>query len=339
LTRLGRLRRLRALAWAALRAFGLAPASASPTEPRLTLIRDAGNVTYRVRVPQAFTGAEYLLRLHEPGYQSVEAITSELEWLVALCRDTDLGVPEPVRTPDGQLSVEVGVPGVPQPRRCSLLRWVSGRMRTRGFAPRHARAVGRLMAGLHEHAAGWQLPPGFTRPRYDWQGLFGDNDLVQVPAGEVWPRLPRRHRRSFERVTGELQRVMEAWGEGPEAFGLIHADVSVGANVLFGGDEARAIDFDDCAFGYWMFDLGVALSALRAGEGDLREALHGGYSEVRSLPREQWARLGLFGAAWYAFEVYWATAGMVRYPEAREAYARWAERAGGDLERVEAAGI
>ena len=132
---------------------------------------------------------------------------------------------------------------------------------------------------------------------------------------------------------------MQAWGQGPEVYGLIHADVSVGANVLFSGDEARAIDFDDCALGYWMFDLGVALSALQERAGDLscRDALYDGYTDVRPLPQEQWAHLDLFCAAWYAFEMYWATAGQVRYPDAREAYARWAERAGGDLERAEAA--
>ena len=30
-------------------------------------------------------------------------------------------------------------------------------------------------------------------------------------------------------------------------------------NVLFKRDEVRPIDFEDCGFGYWMWDIGVAL--------------------------------------------------------------------------------
>jgi Ser/Thr protein kinase RdoA (MazF antagonist) len=97
---------------------------------RLMFIRDAGNVTFRVDPLGRTTLFEdestryyrdhCVLRIHEPGYQTDEAITSEIEWLSALCSDTDLAVPQPVRTLDGELSVKIQVPGVPEPRRCSL---------------------------------------------------------------------------------------------------------------------------------------------------------------------------------------------------------------------------
>jgi len=40
--------------------------------------------------------------------------------------------------------------------------------------------------------------------------------------------------------------------------GLIHADLHLG-NALFWSDEVRVIDFDDCGFGYWLYDIAFAL--------------------------------------------------------------------------------
>lgn len=220
LTYRGRLRRLGQLAQVALEAYGLAGA-------RLKLLQDSGNVTYRVDAPSPapaqvdqdlYVAQRYALRMHEPGYQSDAAIASELSWLAALRRDADLPVPEPVPALSGELLVEVGIPGVPEPRRCSLLRWVRGRMLTpQHVSPRHLRAVGRIMARMHQHAARWQPPAGFSRPRYDWAGLYGDTPLVKVPASVVWPLLPRAHIEPFTAVTGQLRQVMEELGQGPGA--------------------------------------------------------------------------------------------------------------------------
>jgi Ser/Thr protein kinase RdoA (MazF antagonist) len=98
LTRLGRLRRLRQLARKALDAYGLNGA-------HLTLLRHAGNTLFRVWAadPTLATAADdvyeqgqYLLRVHEPGYQSTDAIELELAWLAAICREAGLPVQAPV---------------------------------------------------------------------------------------------------------------------------------------------------------------------------------------------------------------------------------------------------
>jgi Ser/Thr protein kinase RdoA (MazF antagonist) len=337
LTRLGRVRRYHQLAHAALAAYGISNAS-------LKFIRDSGNVTFRV-IPvddEYFLATKeccfrnhLVLRLHEPGYQSDAAIQSELEWLSALCCDTDLSVPEPQRTLDNSLSVEVQIPGIPQPRRCSLLRWVTGRMVKNGIRSSHYRALGSLIAQLHEHSSNWQLPAGFTRPRYDWDGLFGDNDFANVVARQAWAQIPSKYTKPFEAVVYQVIDVMAELGQDGDAFGLIHADIGIGANVLFGSHplEARPIDFDDCAFGYWMFDIGVALSEVRQTIAfhRYRDALFDGYTKVRPLPLEHWMHLELFIATWHAFEVFWAAASAVKFPQYRQAYERWIERAAEDM--------
>ena len=52
---------------------------------------------------------------------------------------------------------------------------------------------------------------------------------------------------------------MDDWGKGSNVYGLIHADLGTKANVLFHKGEARAIDFDDSGYGYWMYDLTTPL--------------------------------------------------------------------------------
>ena len=47
-----------------------------------------------------------------------------------------------------------------------------------------------------------------------------------------------------------VREVMDAWGQGPEAYGLIHGHLGVDANLLFWHGRPRAIDLDDSGFGY-----------------------------------------------------------------------------------------
>lgn len=66
----------------------------------------------------------------------------------------------------------------------------------------------------------------------------------------------------------------------PEHFGLIHADFHSGNYVLF-SDEVRIIDFDRCGFGFYLFDLSLALMELDEAQ---RELFLQGYKTAERLP-------------------------------------------------------
>ena len=101
LTRLGRLRRIRQLARVALAEYGIAGA-------HFDLARQAGNTLFRVYaanllLPEAgelFEANQYMLRVHQPGYQTPEALELELAWLAAMRREANLPVPEPTSMTD-----------------------------------------------------------------------------------------------------------------------------------------------------------------------------------------------------------------------------------------------
>jgi Ser/Thr protein kinase RdoA (MazF antagonist) len=314
LTPRGKLRRIRGIASQALEAFGF-------TTARMKFIVDAGNTMYRVKtsnpLPKAgslYVNNCYLLRLHWPGYHNDGAVDSELEWLVALC-NAGLPVPQPITTRTGELSVEVSVPGVSAARRCSLLRWVKGRMVKKLVRPWHMKAIGGLIARIHDQASSWKLPPGFVRRHYDQNGLWGDATGTNCTANEVWQRIPQQYFKAFQEVTRRMEQIMEDWGKEANVYGLIHADIGTKANVLFHSGEARVIDFDDAGFGYWMYDLAIALSDW---EGEMvwsayRDALLEGYTEIRTIPDEQLEQLKLFQAAVRAMEIFWGTAILMRF--------------------------
>ena len=333
LTYRGRIRRMRRLARVALEAYGLSDA-------RYKFVLQAGNTLFRVYDPRPdpsktanglFEEGQYLLRIHYPPYQTADAIELELAWLAAMRRDAGLPVPEPVPTLDGRLLTQASIPGIPGERNCSLLRWLKGRFLTKGIGVQHYRAQGRLMAQLHNHAASWQVPPGLTKRHWDWAGFFEDVEGTDLTASEIWPLIPQPYVEPFQAVTREAGQVMDAWGTGRDVYGLIHADLGLDANVLFWGGEARAIDFDDSGFGYWMYDLAISLEHCREDVAypQYRDALLEGYAEYRSLPQGQLDQLDLFLAAWDVYLSLWAAAGAHLYPHYRDEALQRLERAAG----------
>jgi Ser/Thr protein kinase RdoA (MazF antagonist) len=242
----------RALASTALSAWDL-------PDPRFTKLPKGWNATFRVEA-----GARYVLRVARPDGPTPAQVRAEATWLAALRRDTDLVVPEPVRTRDGDLVTTV------DGRACVLYRWIDGRFLDAGLTPAHLHAVGILTARLQEHGA--SMPP-LDRPRVD--RLFCD-DPVGLVAGLTSPAYG-------EVVAGVLDRYAAAASTSDSGF--LHADLHQ-ENVLFTGGRVGAIDFDDCGYGPYAYDLAVTISELwhlpRAAE--LRAALLEGYGTLRPVP-------------------------------------------------------
>ena len=141
-----------------------------------------------------------------------------------------------------------------------------------------------------------------------------------MPSSEAWLLLPPGYAEPFEAVSRKVKQVMDTWGKGPDVYGLIHADIGMGANVLFWDGEARLIDFDDSGFGYYIFDLSIVLEDSQDHQirPQFRDALLDGYTRARSLPEDQIRNLDLFLAA---YAVYWSlyAAEVVQYhPEHRQ---------------------
>lgn len=307
LTYLGRIRRMRHLAQKALSVFGLSNA-------RIKFLRQAGNTIFRVYDtnpepgPQddLYAPGQYMLRIHQPGYQSFDAIELENTWLANMSQDAGLPVPQPVRTRDGNLVTRISSPGIPGERVCSLLRWVRGReLRKEEIKPDHYHALGELMARMHNFSVQWQPPGGLSKRNFDWDGLFKINNENRDSISTAWSLLPAEYVKPYETISKKVKQVMDMLGKGPDVYGLIHGDLGLEANVLFWKGTARIIDFDDSGFGYYLFDLSIVLEDSQEDQikPEFRAALLDGYTRIRPIPDDQLKYLDLFLAA---FAVYWS---------------------------------
>ncbi len=324
LTYIGRSKRLSELARIALSAFGF-------PEVDFKLVLHAGNSVYRVygceddiaRVDQdLYVPGQFLLRIHQPGYQSAEGIELELEWLLAMRREARLPVPEPQKARDGRLLLDIATPGIPDGRNVSMLRWVRGRSVKNRATPEMLVKQGRLMAQFHNFSQGWQHKDCPTKRRYDWQGFFVNDVGSGMPNGEAWELLPGNWRAAFRSVATRLDTHIAEKGEGKDVWGLIHADLGLDANLFFWKGEPRPIDFDESGFGYWDYDLAIAVEHVwgKPEYARSRDALLQGYASLRKLPEDIEDSMELFLAAYEVYWNLWATGGTHLYPDLRPEY-------------------
>ncbi|MEE4110770.1 MAG: phosphotransferase, partial [Halieaceae bacterium] len=240
----------------------------------------------------------FVLRLHRPGYNSLAELESERRWTQTLA-DNGLTAPTGITARDGRPFVRVAIPGTGEQRHAGITRWMHGRPLDELLqsAPgaddlRDAyRRIGRIAARMHTIASNWSAPDDFTRPRLDTAGLLGEAPRW----GRFWehPGLSDAARRHLLALRFELADDLEAYGCAFENFGLIHADLHA-ENIIIGEDRrAGVIDFDDLAWGWYVYDLATALVD-HWGQADyaaLRDALLQGYGTLRPLNSRDLAML------------------------------------------------
>ena len=233
------------------------------------LLRDRENHVYEMSLPSGRAA----LRLHRGGYQSPAAIKSELWWCAELAR---AGLPVPAALPALDASLLVRLP---DGRHASAIAWIEGDPFGEAGQPfgrpiadvldlQHA--LGALLARLHRVTDSLTLPPDFTRPRWDRDGLVGEAPFW----GRFWdhPAASPDQRTTLIRARDALRERLSG------DIGLIHADV-LRENVLVNWPSVSLIDFDDSGFGFRLYDLGTALVQVLALPEfpALRDALMAGY--------------------------------------------------------------
>lgn len=270
-------------AWQALEHF---PVQAESIE----LVDYSENLTYRVRVRDRESG--YVLRLHRPGYNSLEELECEREWVSALI-DAGVSVPDPLETRDGTRFVLIDVPCANEKRYVGMATWLEGVplrqcaaiLSDTGERARVFHKIGEIVATMHNQATRWTEPPGFTRPRLDLDGLLGDAprwgrfwEYEDLPVGGKERLLAARER---------LRVSLSDYGMTPDNFSLIHADLDPG-NIIHDRGELSLIDFDDSAYGWHLYDIASALIEY-CSDADfeaLCAAMLAGYREHRALAQK-----------------------------------------------------
>jgi Ser/Thr protein kinase RdoA (MazF antagonist) len=297
-----RVDRLQHMAYAALGAYNLPGAQITP-------LRIFNNAVFRVDVGPA---QRYVLRLHRPGYRSISHTCSELRYLQAVRRDTGLAVPEPVYTRQGGLVTIISGDGGDAALHCDVLTWLDGTSygRATELGPRAVYRLGEALGRLHLHAQHFIPPPDFDLPCWDADGLL--TPVSPHKPGPVAGLFSPEDAALFAKTEAQVRAVFHHLGTNAAQFGIIHADFIL-MNCQFSHGRVQVLDFDDCGFGYFLYDMCPLLGNLQnsAHYATLLRAFLAGYRSVRPLDPEHEAHIDLLIAARHATTILWA-AGVQR---------------------------
>jgi Ser/Thr protein kinase RdoA (MazF antagonist) len=261
----------------------------------IELAAHSENIVYKV---VCTSQREYALRVHRPGYHTLEELIAEQTWTQAL-RDYGMRVPQAYRTNGGDYYTQVNLGSTT--RQVGLVGWLDGNPMSdilnkqpdiELLAP-HLEELGKIAGDLHNQAEAWQVPETFVRHSLNIEGLLGESPFW----GRFWevPQLSTQQRKLILTARSVIIKILEDYGENPGTYSMIHADLHHG-NLLVSADGIFIIDFDDAGFGWHIYDLAVAIYSYqdRPDFDDLLDVFIGGYRDKRSISSSDLELLPLF---------------------------------------------
>lgn len=241
------------------------------------------------------------LRIGPAGhYKSREDVLSELLWVDDL-RAAIPTVSQAIPSRENRLVELVQVEGTTY--LATLFRKANGDLLpAKYWNPTYFQAVGQLLGSIHRVSAeGYEL--GFRYKRKHWSQLpYFDFSCYSRFFGP--DSAPEKNARHILETICDLP-------EDPRWFGMIHGDYQPG-NLFSDWENVWAFDFDDCCYGYYMFDIACAFHLFLSSGAysaltptlSTRERFYGpdgaylnfrkGYEENWLLPEEQWAQFENF---------------------------------------------
>jgi len=265
----------------------------------IELLNVSENATFLVSDPD--TGPS-VLRVHRLGYHTEREIASELAWMDALRAEAGVRTPRVLPATDGRRVVTVaerdGSSGRPAERHCVRFEFLPGSEPgglgdEPALTAAHFAELGEITARMHRHAREWSRPAWFTRFHWDYAAAFGRQarwgrwqDGIGVGPSE---------REILTRLDDMLRARLTAYGNGPERYGLVHADTRL-ANLLVHDGSVSVIDFDDSGFSWYLYDLGTSVSFFEHEPGvpALVDSWLRGYRRVTPLPPGDEAEIWTF---------------------------------------------
>ena len=220
---------------------------------RTKFIHYGENATFKVTDQ---SNESYLVRVCREDYHSSQALNEELSWLSRLSSSTALQVPVPVVNNKKKLFSQVALLPYFKPTNIVIFKWAEGRFIEKKFLLSHARQLGELMARLHLNTKNYNVK---HRRYWDADGLLSSKaklgDLNSL-------ELTKSQRKIIFSLQASVYKKLKKYQQKfPDKMGLIHADMHTG-NFFFNKKGIVTIDFDDCGFGFYAYDLAIPIMVL-----------------------------------------------------------------------------
>lgn len=266
------------------------------------------NAIFRLRLRG---GHSCIMRVCRPGWRTESDLTSEINWLRALSRETDIRVPEPVPNRNGDFFVEVSVEGVPEPRRCVVLSWLPGTLLATRMNEKNLFKMGLLFARLHEHGASFVPPKDFTERKMD--SIYARNEpdvLFNKSCHEAFTPNTRRILEETEERVGKA--FAHVYSE-PQGIQVIHNDLHH-ENIKIYHGKLFPLDFEDTIWGFPVQDIAMALQDLmgdvsRETYDPYQSAFREGYETIKMWPESYEGQIDTFRAG----RMLWVANYVARY--------------------------
>ena len=217
------------------------------------------NTVFKV---EGLDGNTYALRVHRKGYHDLEELNSEHVWTSSLS-NAGLLVPEAVVTRSGEAYTSVSFLNSSEYRYVGLVKWIEGTILNDLILDLEEKDVsdvyeslGKVVAKFHKATIAWEKPKDFKRHSFDTDGFLGSKPFW----GRFWEaqNATTREREKLSLIRNNITESLSKLPKDINSFGMIHADLH-SQNVLIQGKSLSVIDFDDSGFGWYGFDLAVAI--------------------------------------------------------------------------------
>lgn len=242
-------------------------------------------------------GHNFVLRVCRPGYHTKPEIESEINWINSLDKHSPVEVATPIAASDGDFVQTIKFSDDKNSYHCILFTYLKGEMLSNykdSELQKHFLNIGEITAHFHNNDQNRPDLDYINRSTWDVEAILGEN-----PKWGKWqdgPAITPDRYELFEEVSNIIQQRLKTFGQSSDRFGLIHSDLRLD-NILIDNDQYKVLDFDDCGFGWYLFDLAATFNSidyessashsLQIISSDLIKSWVEGYRKVRSLSQEE----------------------------------------------------
>ncbi len=247
--------------------------------PRISLLELSENMTCLL----TDGNNKYILQVNRLGYRTDTQLEGEFAWLRELNEEPGLKTARVYSGNNGSArqtfvsthgtrynySLQEFLPG-------KKLRDLDGSLIIKQIA-----LVGETAAKLHlQSIRRAENSPSLDTLRWDI------DDIVSPTARwgyyKDYPGLTAEQCSVLEKTETVIRTELGKYGKKADRYGLIHADIHAN-NILINDGEPAVIDFDDCGYGWYLYDLGSAVSKFSYGLHEMLQSLVEGYEKYRRL--------------------------------------------------------
>lgn len=295
LTRRGKARRYHQLALKALEQYDLNVCS-------VALLGMFTNTLFRVGTVE---GNWFVLRICAPGWRTGTDLLSEIAWLAALARDTDIGAPRPIATCNNEYLISIRVEALPKPLYCMLMSWIPGVSLGKRLNEANLFKMGNLFARMHACSTNFRPPPGFTQRKMSQ--VFARDENFVLLGDSCRDFFTTQSRSVFEQSWAKVEAAYAELYADPRGLRVIHHDLWHDNIKIYRG-QLYPLDFEDTVWGYPVQDLAMAIHDLMNDVAPelfepYQAALRSGYESLEVWPEQYPGQIDIFRVG----RMFWVT--------------------------------